>query len=72
MLAGYCRGCGQVLGPITGVDRLCGHCRADRVGRPLAGFPTRAETDLLAAIDFESVLRLRRLRRRVRAGHIAG
>jgi hypothetical protein len=69
-LCGYCRGCGQALDCNGGLEALCPACRRGRAGQALARFPNRAETELLAALDLESVLRLRRLRRRLRArGH---
>lgn len=69
-LGGYCRGCGQALDRCGGWEALCPACRSGRAGQALARFPSRAETELLAALDLESVLRLRRLRRWLRArGH---
>jgi hypothetical protein len=64
---GYCRGCGQALDRDGGPEALCPACRRGRAGQALARFPSRAEAAVLAALDLESVLRLRRLRRRLRA-----
>lgn len=72
LLRGYCQRCGQTLGAPGACEGLCADCRAGWAGQALAHFPSRAEAELLAPFDIESALRLRRLRRRVRARRGAG
>jgi hypothetical protein len=67
----YCRGCGRLLAADRSREALCAACDAGR-RRVRSLFPTRAEVALLAALDLESTLRLRRFRRQVRAGHRRG
>jgi hypothetical protein len=59
---GYCRCCGCQLLRVGFAEGFCANCRRRHFSALLTHFPTHH------GLDFESILRLRRLRRLVRAG----